>query len=232
MKLTHGKSAPKLVIGGEARVELLPGEIAAKAQAHATRRALVGVVFVAVAISAGGFAFATMIAGQSAAALAAEQDRTTALLREQAKFIEVSQVEDQLATATAAERVGASTEIDWRSYMETVQAKLPDGVEVVGFAADSATPLQPYAQSKVPLEGQRIATLVFTATGADLPRVEQWLDALETLQGFADATPGSVSVTDDGSYAATITMHINSDALSNRFAPAVDETATQEDESE
>ncbi len=222
----------RLVIGGESRVELLPPEVAAFTKAKATRRALIGVVVAAALVCGGGYASATTLSLASAARLAAEQDRTSSLIQERSKFIAVSAVENQLATAIAAEQLGSSTEIDWNGYMSAVGATLPPGVVLTAFNAETATPLQPHAQATVPLQGARIATLVLSAVSVGLPEVEQWLESLAGLDGFVDATPGSVAVGEQGLYSVTVTMHVNSDAYSKRFAPPVDESTAQEEEVE
>ena len=63
-----------------------------------------------------------------------------------------------------------------------------------------------------------MATLVFAATSPTLPEVPTWLDGLQTLPGFADALPGSLITNDDGTYTVNVTMHINDEAFSKRFA--------------
>ena len=86
------------------------------------------------------------------------------------------------------------------------------------FTASSGSPLDEFAQPTVPLQGERIAELAFSATSASIPDVQAWLNALAKLTGFVDAAPGSVTLSNDGTYKASITMHINEKALANRFA--------------
>jgi hypothetical protein len=40
---------------------------------------------------------------------------------------------------------------------------------------------------------------------------------LPSIKGFVDEMPGSVTLNTDGSYSVAITMHLNKDALANRF---------------
>ena len=92
---------------------------------------------------------------------------------------------------------------------------------------------QPRAETGVvPLEGGRVGTLAFAATSPTLPSIPTWLNGLRSLPGFVDAVPNSVTRQEDGSYTASITMHINAEAYSGRFAPKVPDaevTATAED---
>ena len=206
-------------LGGEPRVSLLPAEVNDFHKARAVRRKLgVGVVAVVVLVVAGiGGAF--LLSMNAQAQLEASRAASLDLVAQEATFADLRQAKTGIALVEAGQRVGASTEIDWKSYLENLQATLPAGVVINSVMVDSASPFIDYAQSTVPLEGSRVATLIFTATSPTLPTIPNWLDGLGTLTGFADATPGSVSIQPDGTYLVNITMHINSDAFALRFAP-------------
>lgn len=223
---TRGRDI-KLVIGGESRVELLPPEIARKAKSASTRRALAGLVVLAVVVVGGGYAAAIGTSLVSATKLAAVQQETQLLLAEQTKYAEVNTVETELKTAVAAQQLGASTEIDWRAYLESMRALLPVDTAITGFTIQSSTPLQPIAAPTVPLQGPRIAEIVFTATSPDLPKVGEWISRFGELKGFVDGIPGSITLDETVGYSATITLHINQDAYSNRFLPTPPTDATQ-----
>ncbi|MCU1411780.1 MAG: pilM [Rhodoglobus sp.] len=204
-------------LGGEPRVSLLPTEVNDVAKARAARRRLgVGVVFVLLVVLAGvGGAYYLSMTAE--AELASARSNQTSLLAQEAQFSDLKAAKVGIATIEAGQYVGASTEIDWTAYLESLQATLPDGVLITNVAIDSASPFMDYAQSSSPLEGSRVATLLFTATSPGLPSIPSWLDGLATLKGFADAVPGSVNVEGDGTYVVNITMHINSDAFALRF---------------
>lgn len=213
-----------LSVGEEPRVDLLPPEIRAERRERTRRRRLgVGVIGVVVVMVLGVGA-STVVATAAQTRLEGEQARTVALLAEQAQYAEVRAMQTQVALAGAAQRVGASTEIAWRDFLQRVQATLPEGVTVETVDVDSASPLATYAQSTAPLQGARMATVKFTAMSVALPDVPTWLRALATLPGFADALPGSVERNDtSGVYRVTITMHINDAALAGRFATKVEQ---------
>lgn len=207
-----------LVIGGEPRVDLLPQAVRRERSARAARGRLGVAVIVVAALVVAGIGLASIRAMQAQSALTAAQDRAVSLLVQQRKYIEVRTVRQQMALIRAGQQVGAATEIDWRSYLASVQNTLPADVSLKTVTVDSASPLAAYAQSTVPLQGARVATLSFTAESASLPQVPAWLDALATLPGYTDASPGSVKREDSGTYTVDITMHINSDAFTKRFA--------------
>lgn len=210
--------AETLVIGGEPRVDLLPQAVRRERAARAARGRLGIAVIVVAALVVAGIGLASIRAMQAQAALTTAQDRAVSLLVQQRKYTEVRTVRQQMGLIRAGQQVGASTEIDWRSYLTSVQQTLPADVTLKTVTVDSASPLAAYVQSTVPLQGARVATLSFTAESASLPQVPAWLDALATLPGYTDASPGSVKREDAGTYTVDITMHINSAAFTKRFA--------------
>jgi hypothetical protein len=205
-------------LGGEPRVSLLPAEVNDFHKARAARRrlgfAVFGVLVVVVAGVAGAFVLSTTSQAQLDAARATSAD----LVAQESQFSDLRTVQSGIALVEAGQQVGASTEIDWKTYLQALQATLPAGVAINGVTIESASPFVDFAQSSVPLEGSRVATLSFAATSPSLPSIPDWLDGLATLEGFADAVPGSVQVQTDGTYLVNITMHINADAFSLRFA--------------
>lgn len=209
-----------LAVGRRPRADLMPPEIIAEHRAKTTRRrlllGLLGALLI-VGLATGG---ATWLNVQSQFALIAAQARTADLLTEQAKYIEVRRVQEEIAVIQSGQKVGASTEIDWRDYLLSVQAELPADVVVMTVGIDSASPLIEFTQSDEPLQGARVATLTFSAVSATLPDVTSWLDGLATLPGYVDATPDSLSLDEEsGLYTAAVTMQIDEGAWSQRFTP-------------
>lgn len=217
--MSRKDTSDDLIIGGEPRVDLLPPEVLMHRKAKATRRGLgIGVVGLLVIVLA-GTGGALVFSDRAQAELAAEQSKTADLLAEQTQYSEVRTAQAQVDLVKAAERVGVSTEIDWKAYLQGVQATLPTSVLIKSVTVDSATPILLYEQSTAPLQGARVATVSFTATSAALPDVPTWLDGLATLPGFADALPGLVTLEETtGLYTVDITMHVNDAAFAERFA--------------
>ena len=230
-KSKRGKTAPdepkggarkrdQLPVGGEPRAHLLPPEVLADRRAALLRRRLgFGIIALVVVVVLG-------ILGASSAAVSAEtqlaesQAATQSLLKQELGYVKVRAVQSQVDLIQTAQSVGASTEIDWKKYLQEVQSTLPGNVMITGVNIDSSTPIELYAQSTASLQGPRVATVVFTASSPTLPLVPSWLDALKTLPGYADALPGSVNLdSSTGSYTVNITMHINEKAFANRFSP-------------
>lgn len=209
----------RLIIGGPPSANLLPPEVGIAAKGRAMRRNATGLILLVVVIVIAAYAGASFLAMGAQAQLDAANERTQSLIAEQGKYTEVKQVTNMLATATAARQVGTSTEIDWKAYLTDIQNSLPAGTLVTNVVAETATPFTDFAQPSVPLQGDRIGELSFTAVSGSLPDVEAWLDKLSTLTGYVDASPGSVTLNEDKTYQVSITMHISKDALLLRFAP-------------
>jgi len=216
--MSRGSKAANLVVGGESRVDLLPQELRVKRKGKVLRRRLGFLVVLVAVVVVGASALVRAQAIQAKSDLSIAQANTQSILLQQRKYGEVSKIQKQVDTIQAAQQVGTSTEIKWKDYLTSVQATLPPNVTLDSVNIDSATPFASYAQASAPLQGERIATLSFTAISSTLPQVPQWLIALATLPGYADANPGSVTRTETGSYSVNITMHINQAAFTNRFA--------------
>lgn len=218
---SRGNDSGRLVIGGPPRANLLPPEVGAAAKGRAMRRNATALVVLAVLIVVGAYAGATALALSAQGQLDAANARTQELIAEQGKYVEVRRVTSMLETATAAQKVGTSTEIDWKAYLVAIEGSLPAGTLVTNFVAETSTPFTAFAAPTVPLQGDRIGELKFTATSPSLPDVGAWLVALEGLDGYVDASPGSVTLNADTvTYEVTITMHVNQDALLLRFDKA------------
>jgi hypothetical protein len=218
-KPTSKASSKSAMLGGPPRADLLPPEVLEGHKQRARQRSLwlgvVGAVLVAVVGTGAAFLFNVT----SALDLAAEQGESVSLQTELGEHSEVRDIKSNLATSQEARRVGGSTDIDWKTYLTNLEATLPVGVAITSVDVETGSPITDYAQPTVPLEGARIGTLTFEATSPTLPSIPAWLDGLETLQGFVDAVPNSVAIVDDGTYTVSITLHINAEAFSGRFAP-------------
>lgn len=213
------ESVRRVAIGGSPRVDLLPASLRERRQQKRLRRGMYAGIGVIAGLLAAGVAGSLSFSATAAASLADEQAITLDLLGQQARYAELSAVQDRIALAEAAQRVGAGTEVDWSAYLTQLRSTLPSGVSLTSVSVDAASPLAVYEQGTAPLEGPRIATLSFTAASRELPDVPVWIDALRTLPAFVDATANSVTLDDTGVYAVNLTLHIGPDAYANRFQP-------------
>lgn len=218
--MRRASKSQNFVIGGESKVDLLPQELRVRRKGKVLRRRLGFLVILVAVLVTGASALVRAQAVQAKVDLSIQQSNAQSILLQQRKYGQVRTIQTQAETIQAAQQVGTSTEINWKNYLISVQSTLPPNVSLDSVNIDSATPFATYAQASAPLQGERIATLSFTAISSTLPQVPQWLVALATLPGYSDANPGSVNRTETGSYSVNITMHINQAAFTNRFASA------------
>lgn len=215
---SRGSSAA--LIGGMPKVDLLPLSIRVLDKQKRSRRIMRAAALGVAIVVAAGTGAAWYLNMDAQVKLMAVQAEATSLLQQKASYSDLVTTQQQIELTTAAEAVGGATDVDWRAYLTQLQATLPAGVVLKTIAVDAAAPGAIYEQSTTPLEGSRIATLTFAATSPTLPDIPNWLDGLRTLPAFVDATPNSVRLDDvDGVYVVDITMHVNADAYSNRYAP-------------
>lgn len=215
-----GARADGIEIGGVPRVDLLPAEVRAAAASRVLRRRLgVGLLGVVTVVVLMVTAASVVTVGKTLQLLDA-QATTGELLGEQTKYVDVRRVQQDLSAVSAARMVGSFTEVQWREYLQAVQASLPAGVAIKTASITAASPLEEFAQATSPLQSPRIATISLEATSPTLPNVPLWLDGLAGLTGYAGASPDSVKFDDKTSlYTAAITLQVNGEALSARFMP-------------
>lgn len=207
-----------LVVGGSPRVDLLPPSIREAQKTKAIARSLIAAVIVvaALVLAVTGFAFVRALTSQ--AALDAERNRTTELLAQQMEFSEARTVARQISDARIALVLGTATEIDWRAYLDEVNATLPPGVTLTTVTVDSVSPADALPTVETPLQEDWVATLTISATSLTVPDVESWLDQLENLTGFAGvAPPVNVSGSPDVGYIVGIQVNVNDEAYTLRF---------------
>ena len=223
------KTTETLLVGGAPRADLLPLEIRKEHKGRRTRRKLIWSVLGVVLLVFVGTGTSYYFALTSQLQLVAAQKETNDLLIEQQEYRDVRIVQDELATVEAGQRVGAATEVDWKTYIDEIEASLPPNVAIMTVVIDGASPLVDYAQPEAPLQGLRVATLTFGAWTATLPDTDAWLVALSGLPGFTDANPDSIKFDEEkGLYETVVTMHIDEDAWSERFVPEEEKAANDE----
>lgn len=227
------KSGDKLVYGASPRADLLPPELKAESKLRAQRRGLIGVALLAVVLVAGAYAYTLISATAASVRLTAANAQTESLRDQQLEFVEVRELKQQLVAIENSQLIGVSTEIDWEEYFNLVQVSLPAGTTINTVSASTSIPGSAESQSTNPLQSAQVATISFSASSPTLPSVSIWIDGLAKLPGFADATANSIRLdATSGVYTVEMTMHVNFEALANRFGAAEEEEAAADGESE
>ncbi|WP_431245477.1 hypothetical protein [Leifsonia xyli] len=180
-------------------------------------RRLLFVLVVVIALVVTAIGGSTVMAMQANSTLSAAQAETAALTQQQQQYATVRGVQSQIALTKAGQEVGASTEIDWQTFLNKVRAVTGSELAITGITLDSASPLAAYQQSTVPLQGTRVATVTIQVKAPNLDVVSAWLSQLSGLPAVADVSPGAITL-DGSGYTASAIMHLNESAFDGRFA--------------
>ncbi|KRD45103.1 fimbrial assembly protein [Cellulomonas sp. Root930] len=217
----RSKSAGGTALSGTLpQVNLLPPEVRAARGLRATKRWLVISLVVTLAVCVGAYGLALVTGATAAADLANAQNETARLQTEQAKYAEVPQVLGMLDQTKSARQTGMSTDVQWKSYIDAIQAVLPVDVSLETYAVTVATPMAAAGLPTDPLQAPSVGQIQFTGRSSNIPDAAAWIDALNSVPGFADAAVSSVVVTgDDGGdyYTTTSTVQVLDTAYSHRF---------------
>ena len=228
--MASNRSDQRIIVGGVPRAELIPPELKLEEKARAQRR-LLGLVLVLVIVVVGGaYFYSAIVAEASRQRLQAATSYSDELLAQQGKYIDARKLAAQVTASEDARQVGMAQEIDWNEYLTYVSLTVFTlGGKLGGFDIEASTPLAPAAPPTAALENPRIATLNLVVTLPAYVNSADWLDSLESLPGFADATITAIGQEGDG-YTVTAVLHLNEEALTNRFNPDAD-TGEDDDES-
>lgn len=204
------------------QVNLLPPEVHSRRALGRAKVRLV-LVLVAVVVLAGlGYAYAMLQDNSAASALAAQQAEVTRLQAEQAQYAEVPQINSQITRIEKGRTYAMSTEVLLSGYIGSLQAVTPQGVTIQDLAITLPTPGTPAGVAANPLAGESIATIAFNVQSPTVPDIGAWMDAIESIPGFADATFSAAQRggNKDGQsfYRYSATVQVQSSVFSNRFA--------------
>lgn len=204
-----------LILGGMPRVRLLPREVGEGQKTRTLRRRLLAGLVIVVVLAILSTVAATLVLFTSNAQLASEQSRSTLLAASRVKYADVTKLQSQVDQIVTSQPLADAGEILWAPYLQEIQASLPAGTTITAFTASTAT-----ATSVTnALTPTHIADVKITADSPQQP-ISDWLDNLAKVKGFVAALPGSVTrVETTGHYTVEVDLLVNSDALSERFAP-------------
>ena len=215
--LTIGRPSvdASLILGGMPRVRLLPREVGEGQKTRALRRRLLAGLAVIVVVAILATVGATFALFAANAQLANEQSRSALLAASRAKYGDVTKLQNEVDQIVTSQPLADAGEILWAPYVQEIQSSLPAGTTITALTAATATATSVTAS----LTPTHIAEVKITADSPQQP-ISDWLDNLAKVKGFVAAIPGSVTrVEDTGHYTVEVDLLVNSDALSERFAP-------------
>lgn len=215
------RSGAGTVLGGSlAQVNLLPPEVRAARGLKKTKQWLLISLVVTVLLAVGGWGLALISSVTAATELVQAQDETTRLQTEQAKYADVPKVLGALEQTKSSRTVGMSTEVQWKPYLDALTAVLPPNVSIDNFQYTGATPVVPPTTPSNPLQDPSVGQILFTARASVVPDTSAWIDAMNSVPGFADSFVTGATLTEDESgiyYNMSGSVQVSDLAYSHRF---------------
>jgi len=209
-------AARELAIGGEPRVQLLPPFVRLKAKNAQTRRMLVLLVILAVAIVGGGLTYGTYRSLEATAALTVAQNETTTLIQQQAQYAEAGQLAGLVSATQETQKLMTKGEVDWKEVVDHLATYLPAGAVFQGLAATAPAPWEPALVPEGPLRAERVATLTLTIASVVYNAAAAFVAAVQDDEAVADVL--IVSSTLDGvQYLTQVSLTLNETVLHTRF---------------
>lgn len=211
------RAAPPLILGGEARVQLMPPEVAVREKERGMRRLSIVVLALVLVLVSGGYVVALAGNASQQAALVTAQARTSQLAADALKYSKVTAVNEQISNVGEAKTLTASTEVLWAGVIAEVQGVLPGGASIESASMKGRAPWEAVLQPAGPLRAPRVATVTIIIGSRTILDATALVSSLVNITGFADASPDSVTH-DGAAYHTAVTLDINEKALSGRFA--------------
>ena len=197
----------------------MPPEVAARRKDAGRRRGLIALVVLTVVVMAGGVVAAFWFAAIATTQLEAARQETNRLLEEQLTYAEVLQVQSAIDSIAAQRASLAEIEILWSEVLEPYLAEVSPIVSIDSLTVTGNEPGQDPLTTVGPLREPLVATLTLSVTTEGLPNADGWLRRLELIPTLADASVNSIATAGEGLYSTNITINLNAEALSGRFAP-------------
>ncbi|WP_395640469.1 hypothetical protein [Pseudolysinimonas sp.] len=217
------RTADKLVLSGEPRVQLLPQSVRDKERAAITRRRLAMLVLLSLVLVGGGYGLAWMRNDLAQQQLESARQATQAILTEQAQYSEGTRMAALVAGITTAQQAVTTNEMAWADIVASIAALAPEGTSIDGATVVAQASWEPALSVEGPLRSSRIALLTLTFGGPTTIDAATLTARLAQLPGYVDARFDSSIRSEDGRYATVVRVMLDGEAASGRFvdnAPA------------
>ncbi len=205
---------------GLPQVNLLPQEVRAARSLGIVKRWLGAGLAGTVVLVGLGYGAAQLSRSAADSELADAQAETARLKTEEAKYAEVPRVLTALGLTQQAREIGMSTEISWRTYLDTITAVLPPEVAIETFSLTGLAPSEPLPGTTDALQAPSVGSITFQGESRTVPDTAAWLEALATVPGFSDPWVSSVTVTErEGTvfYSVTGSVQLDATTFAGRF---------------
>jgi Tfp pilus assembly protein PilN len=202
------------------QVNLLPPEVRAARGLRQTQRLLALALVVVLAACVAVFGLSLVARGSASSDVVQAQSETSRLQAEQSKYAEVPAVLGMLDQIESARTIGMSTDVQWKTYIDAIAAVLPANVSIQSLSVTQASPMIAAPGPTNPLQSASIGQILLSGRSSTVPDAAAWIEALDSVPGFADAAVYSVAVTEDESgvyYTVSSSVQVTDAVYSHRF---------------
>lgn len=206
-------------LGGEPRINFLPGEIQQRKDARRRRRSLFMLVILVGILCGIGYVYSAQYATERQAALEAEQQTTLDLLAQQGQFAEARSLADQVRITGEAISYASHNSVFWALLLADMVDALPEGAVLHQWTAKGLSSLEVVepTESLFPVSG--VAQLDLDVRTVDLMTLRTAMQNLAERPGVLSVEIGSVSqVEGEIWYGSIITVRFGEDALMARYS--------------
>ena len=202
-------SAPELerrLVGAVPRVDLMPKEVRQRIALRMTRRIVILLVALALAVVIAGIAWAIILRGDARSALEAAREQTTQLQVQQAQFADL-RAQQRLARESAElAAIPLADRLDWPDLVAVAIDALPASalVDAVSLVADS--PISAVEQPAGPFTAPRIGMIELALQANDLAVLTDWLDDMRARAEFSEVSMLTVQVVEGWTATATLSL--------------------------
>jgi hypothetical protein len=215
---------PKLPLGGDPRVQLLPQSVRDRAKSAAVRRRLAMLVVLAIVVVGGGYGYAFMRNLTAQQQLQTARQATQAVLEEQAEYAEGTRAASLVTGIRTAQTYATGTELLWEPLTMQIAGLMPEGTLIRQISAAAQAPWEPALTVEGPLRQSRLAIVTITFSSPDIISSASIVPKFAELEGYVDARLDS-SVWDStiAQYSSIVRIMLDADAVSDRFTGVSEE---------
>ena len=204
------------------RVNLLPPEIGEHRRSSQLRLVLAGVIVVTAAVIAGLYVSADRASQDAAAQLQLEQDRSSAISREAARYAAVPRLENEAQAGETSLRTAMAQEVRWSYFLGDLSSIMPADVWLTSMTMTQPLGGQAPVAALAGPGGSSpgIASLTYAGNGRTYPSIATWLEAQEAISTSDNSyvtTTAETKIGDEEMVEFTTTATINAGAYSHRY---------------
>jgi Tfp pilus assembly protein PilN len=210
------------------QVNLLPPELLERQALKRRTRLVIAAGSVVLALIAAFYVMQMLRLSSANDELAAQQSRNAQLETQIAQLNQFAELQAELAAKEELLTTVLANEFSWSSALLDVSHVIPDDAALSSFVGDITVPTGAPAGVPTDVVGVNpdvVGTITFQGTALDIRTVALWLNQLEKVKGWVQATPNSIIQQGTSNiYTFDTVVQITNDALEPPEEPGADAT--------